>query len=85
MRKSRTKRIRRRYNKKRTHKKSYKKRRGGVQPTEREQPTERDQPNRREQPNLPTQNINQQQVRDDNWRPPRLDPLLLGINDDNDD
>jgi hypothetical protein len=74
---NKTKRLRRRY-KKRTHKKRSYKKRGGVQPTE------------RRETNLPIQNNNQPQQqpqpqpqnRDDNWRPPRLNPQDLGLNEE---
>jgi hypothetical protein len=77
---NKTKRSRRRHNKKRTHKKRSYKKRGGVQPTE------------RIETNLPIQNNNQQpqqpeqpQNRVNDWRPPRLNPELLGINDVDED
>jgi len=80
---NKTKRLRRRY-KKRTHKKRSYKKRGGVQPTERSETNLPIQNNNEpQQPSQPPQRHPQNMAND--WRPPRLDPSLLGINDEDQD
>ena len=81
---NKTKRSRRRHNKKRTHKKRSYKKRGGVQPTERRE-TNLPIQNNNQQPQQQPQQPEQPQNRVNDWRPPRLNPELLGINDIDED